>query len=188
MNLVPLGRHPIKGRGLYAIQGAFAELNGRLECLALLVEAPPGRRIDGDVLRRLPVSELVRNYALLLEAGLQQPVEQVMRPDASGVPTLQEPDEEFKRKASEFRRLAREAARAGGETRLKMAAEIYKRAARRGTAGRPTQAVAEELHISYDAAVSLVRRCRQADPPLLPPTTRGRPNAVTTSPKPRKGR
>lgn len=71
--------------------------------------------------------------------------------------------------ATDWRRMVREASRAGGQTRLQMAAEIYKRAQRRNMP--PTRAVADELDITYPAAVSLVRRCRTATPPLLPPAS-----------------
>lgn len=78
-------------------------------------------------------------------------------------------DHFVKSEAQRFRAAVKEAARAGGQTRLVAAASIYRRALRVGKP--PTKAVQEQLGVSRDAAVSVVRRCRAQG--LLPPTTQG---------------
>jgi hypothetical protein len=183
----------IAGRGTYDVDIDVAELNGVLECVALAVRAPSGRRVDGEIIRKVRVAELVRAAATWIEGSelfkmTAAAIEGAAVPGFVGLGNqgsgtremLSEEDrgwyaqlphaKEARDEATRFRRMVREAARAGGATRVAAAAEIYKRAARRGDP--PTKAVEVELRVSRNAAIGLVRRARAAG--LLPNTSKGR--------------
>ncbi len=195
----------VAGRGRYDVELELAERLGFWECVGISVRSSDrARRVDGDILRRLRVADLVRAAAAELEdSGWAAWVEQSAVPPRLGapvgyvdrftgeyVPPPMSADEHAaavarretevvapaRAAAARWRRMVREAARAGGQTRLEAAAAIYKRAVRRGE--HPTRAVARELGITANAASALVRRCRKADPPLLPPTMPGVVNAA----------
>lgn|GEM_PF-5707939 len=208
MNIVPITDPPfdcdvavtcrgveIGTRGTYDVDIALAERFGLFECVGLGLRGQGHQRVDGDVLRRVRVAELVREVSDWLErTGIAQTMalsvtNEGTPPDTvDGVPwalvdesvkawherTIATPAKNAGRR---YEQMIREAAKAGGLTRLLAAADIYKRAARRR---RPaTKAVADELGITYNAAAGLVRRCREADPPLLPPRPgRGRGGAA----------
>jgi hypothetical protein len=206
------GAHPIEvqaftcsevevgDRGTFDVDIALGERFGLLECVGLAVRGDGHQRIDGDVLRKVRVAELVREVATWLEETreaerIRRSIEIEATPPmgVDGVSWSDVSDETkawyeqaialpIMEGAGRYRQMIREAARAGGTTRLVAAASIYKRAARRG---RPaTKAVAEELGITYNAAAGLVRRCRETVPPLIPPKPgrgRGGANALRTS-------
>jgi hypothetical protein len=174
----------IKGRGAYDVDLDIADRYGRYECVGLAVRAPHGGRVDGDLLRRLRVADLVRATAAELEdSGLAdaaaKTLENAGAPPDNAAAGSQEWREWHNREiaqparaeAARYRRMVKEAAQAGGVTRLKAAAVIYKRAVRNQRP--PTRAVEKELHITRAAAIGLVRRCRELEPPLLPKTSKG---------------
>jgi hypothetical protein len=187
----------IEGRGTYDVDLDLADLHGRYECVGLAVRAPGGR-VDGDLLRRLRVADLVRATAAWLEvSGLADAAAKTLEnggapPDNAAAASQEwrewhnlEIAQPAKAEAARYRRMVREAARAGGVTRLKAAAAIYKRAARNQRP--PTRAVAKELGITYNAAIGLVRRCRELEPPLLPKTSKGMASA-SAPPKRKRNR
>ena len=56
---------------------------------------------------------------------------------------------------------------------LQRVAEIY----RENIGGKPTEAVAADLGVAHRTAASYVKQARDAKPPLLPPTTKGKKQA-----------
>jgi hypothetical protein len=179
---ISLPSRSIKGHGVFEIEIDLEEVNGRYECVGIrLQSAGRRRRVDGDVLRRLRVAELVHEAAVKLEetgvadqiaADAEVWATPLINADAMSPRFLKRREDEVvkpaRAEAARQRQMIREAARAGGLTRLRVAADIYKRARRRGSTS-PVADVASELRITRAAAASLIRRCREADPPLIPP-------------------
>lgn len=180
----------IKGRGPYDVEIDVALLDGVFDCVGLALRGAGGnRRVDGELLRGVRVRELLQASVEYIEtSGLAEMIAGTFENRGKPAGLYDELDEEGRRwydqlphaqqardDAAEWRRLVREANRAGGRERLEVAAIAYNRAVRRGDP-KPTVAVQKALKLAtYDTAVGLVRRCRAQG--LIPKTTKGRVTA-----------
>jgi hypothetical protein len=142
-------------------------IDGKPECVEFRCAVSPehakqGKTISAEALRRLPLGRLVEEAVLMVA----RPIEEIPR-QARTWKNLDEARAVHAEAAKQYRRAKRSPHRHVDVTDelLEDVASVYRANLAKG---RPTAAVAEELHYSRSRAGSLVMQARQRG--FLPPT------------------
>lgn len=142
----------------------WSTIAGRMEPVAVYIEAPPGRSLTGEVVRRVPVGTIVAE-ARRRNAQSQRAVVQALgRPENAGHGV----DADNVRAVAEL--FDARARRTWDDSHLRAVAEVYREAWIEG--GHPTLAVAEHFNVARSTAAKLVRAAR--DRQLLGESVAGR--------------
>lgn len=142
-------------------------INGRMECVGMAIDAfPPGSRIlKAPTLRALP-------FARELDRAVQEELERnarltdIARRMGGRVPELEEQTAALTQRGK-----PRQRARYTHKTYKQVAAK-YRELSDAGVRA-PTRETAKALGLRYAQAAKIIQRCRNMDPPLLPPTQQG---------------